>query len=110
MQELRRVLLKHSHRVQRKLIVRADEIGGARHDHRTKGFVRAIEVFDVALGDGDEVRFEMFGVLVLDEDGRVDDGDEGFSGEVACLFAVEGGQVGAQVAVLVVFSADVVVD
>lgn len=52
----------------------------------------------------------MFRVAILDEHIRRDDGDEGFGGEVACLFALESLELRANGVVLVVFSADVVVD
>jgi hypothetical protein len=52
---------------------------------------------------------EVFAAGGLDEDFGVDDAEEGFGGEVAGLFAVEGREVRANRVVLVVLAPDVVI-
>jgi hypothetical protein len=55
------------------------------------------------------MRFQVFRLVVADQDVGFDDRKEGFGGEVAGLFAGEGLEVGLRVVVLVVFRADIVV-
>lgn len=55
--------------------------GGAGDDHGREGFVSAEEVFGDGAGDGDEVGFEVIGVL--DEERGGHDVGEGFVGEIS---------------------------
>lgn len=74
MHKLLTVLLESGHRIETILIVLRDEGGGAWHNHRGEGFVAAGEVFDVRIGDSDQVGFQV--VRVLDDELRGDDGDK----------------------------------
>ncbi len=49
--------------VEGEFIVGSDLYGGAWDDHWGEGFVGAEEIFGDGAGDGDEMGFEVFGVL-----------------------------------------------
>lgn len=82
MHKLRAILLESRYRIQRKFVVRDDQLGGARDDPRGDGFVDFREVFDEGVRDGKEMCVEVLGV-VGDYDGGGNNGGEGFGGEVA---------------------------
>lgn len=82
--KLQAMLLERRHGVQRELVIGGDEGRRPGHDHGRDGLVGLQELLDLLCGDGDEVGFDVLGVL--DEDGGVDDGCQRLGGEVASLF------------------------
>ncbi len=92
MHEILAVLLERRHCIQTIFIILRDEGSGTRNDHGAERFITAREFFGGGVEDGDEVGFEVVGVLD-NELGR-DNRDEGFGGEVAGLFAGQGLEVG----------------
>ena len=81
MYKLRTRLLERRDSVKCKFVIGIYSHSGTGHDHGAESFVCFEEVFRDGVGDGDEVRFQVFGVL--DYEGGVDDCGEGFVGEVA---------------------------
>ncbi len=74
-------LLECRYGIQREFVIGIYSDGRAGHDHAADGFVGFDEVFSDGVGDGDEMCLKVLGVL--DYKGGVDDGGEGFVGEVA---------------------------
>ena len=75
MHEFGAVLLERCHSVQRELAVGSDQLRGPRDHHWRDGLVGLEEVFYYLGGHGDEVGFDVFGVL--DDGFRVDHRGEG---------------------------------
>jgi hypothetical protein len=80
-QELCGVLFEGDDGDEGEFVVRGDLVRGAGDDHGGKGFVGFVEFFDDDVGDGDEVRVEVF--RVLDKGFGIYYCGEGFGGEVA---------------------------
>lgn len=80
------VLLERHDREEGEFFVCIDLYGGSRDDHGTEGLVGLEEFADRGVGDGDEVRVEVFGVL--EEELGIYNGGERFRGEVAAAKSI----------------------
>lgn len=80
-EELAAGLLKCRYREESELVVLGHLDGGARNHHWRNCLVAAKKVFARIGRDGDQVGLEVLGIL--HEQAGIDDGDEGFCGEVS---------------------------
>ncbi len=60
MEKLQTMLFECRDRVQGKLVIGVDGLGGAGDDHRSNGLIAFKEVFHDRVWDCDEMRFEVF--------------------------------------------------